>query len=257
VNWRHYPIAICLSLLTLAPTAWGQSSPAPSSGAPAAAPKPTSGSGVPSDIDKVEKLLAARREYQGSLEQLRAHYLAVGDAERAQWASDELTQYHRMLKQAYRLELDVPPPTLQGLQNINEANELYRRALGFKQNSGLPFTSSYVDNQRRAELLFQQLLSNYPQSDKIDDTAYQLGEIYEGSAFKQYRRAAQYYERCFQWNPKTHLDARLKAARLYDRNLQERSRAIEIYRDIVTRETDPKRITEANKRLAELSTVKK
>lgn len=258
MSWRQFPIAVCIALTTLASGAWGQSSPAPASGGAAAAPKaPATGAGVPSDIDKVEKLLAARREYQASLEQLRAHYLAVGDAERAQWASDELTQYHRMLKQAYRLELDVPPPTLSGLQNINEANELYRRALNYKQNSGLPWTSTYVDNQRRAELLFQQLLSNYPQSDKIDDTAYQLGEIYEGNAFKQYRRAAQYYERCFQWNPKTHLDARLKAARLYDRNLQERTRAIEIYRDITTRETDPKRITEANKRLAELSTVKK
>ena len=91
----------------------------------------------------------------------------------------------------------------------------------------------------------------------VDDAAYELGELYEGNAFKQYRRAAQYYERCFQWNPKTHLDARIKAARLYDKNLQERTRAIEIYREIVTRETDPKRITEANKRLAELSTVKK
>ena len=246
--------ATCLCTLLLLQAAAQAQSTSPPAGAGGAG---KTQAGVPSDIDRVEKLLAARREYQASLEQLRQHYLAVGDAERAQWAADELTQYHRILKQAYRLELDVPPPTLQGKQNINEANELYRQALSFKDNSGIPWTSRYIDNQRRAELLFQQLLSNYPQSDKIDDTAYQLGEIYEGAAFKQYRRAAQYYERCCQWEPKTHLDARLKAARLYDHNLQERTRAIELYREIVTRETDPKRITEANKRLAELSTVKK
>ncbi|CAN5233090.1 hypothetical protein BH10PLA2_BH10PLA2_25540 [soil metagenome] len=254
MNCRHLPQVILAAILFVQSSAQAQTTPA----APNQNNAPRSpGPGTPTDIDKVEKLLAARREYQSSLEQLRMHYVAAGDTERAQWAADELTQYHRILKQAYRLELDVPPPTLQGLQNINEANELFRQALSFKENSGLPWTARYVDNQRRAELLFQQLLSNYPQSDKIDNAAYQLGEIYEGNAFKQYRRSAQYYERCFQWNPKTHLDARLKAAHLYDHNLQERTRAIELYREIVTRETDPKRIAEANKRLTDLSTAKK
>ncbi len=254
MNRHNFSLAIlAVALLCQAPLRAQNTTPNQNQGN---TPKQT-GPGTPSDIDRVEKLLAARREYQASLEQLRQHYIAVGDAERAQWAADELTEYHRILKQAFRLELDVPPPTLQGKQNINEANELYRQALAFKDSTGLSFTKNYVDNQRRAELLFQQLLSNYPQSDKIDDTAYQLGKIYEGSAFKQYRRSAQYYERCFQWEPKTHLDARLCAARLYDHNLKESSRAIELYREIATRETDPKRIAEANKRLTELSTVKK
>ena len=177
VNWRHFPIAICVVLMMLMPVAWGQSSPAPAS--QGGAPKPA-GAGAPSDIDKVEKVLASRREYQASLEQLRQHYIATGDAERTRWVEDELTHYHRHPKQAYRLELDVPPPTLQGLQNIDEANKLYRTALSYKENSGIPWSSRYMDNQSRAELLFQQLLSNYPQSDKIDDAAYQLGQIYEG-----------------------------------------------------------------------------
>ena len=51
----------------------------------------------------------------------------------------------------------------------------------------------------------------------------------------------------------THFDARLRAAHLYDRQLKERARAIEIYRDITTHETDPRRIQEAQKRLAELA----
>ena len=73
--------------------------------------------------------------------------------------------------------------------------------------------TEYIDNQRRAELLFQQLLTNYPQSDKIDDAAYQLGDIYESKAYKQYRRAAWYFERCVQWNTNTQFDARLRAGR--------------------------------------------
>ncbi|HEV3261161.1 MAG TPA: tetratricopeptide repeat protein [Gemmataceae bacterium] len=216
---------------------------------PGAMPPRSPGAGA-SDIELVERLLAARRDYQTTLEQLRAYYTTAGDIERGRWAEEELRQFHRMAKQAYRLELDVPPPTLQAAYNVPEANELYRRALAFKDRG---WGNDYIDNQRRAELLFQQILTSYPQSDKIDDAAYQLGDIYESKAYRQYRRAAAYYERCVQWNPNTQYDARLRAARLYDRQLNERTRAIELYREVTTHETDPKRLQEASKRLADLS----
>jgi hypothetical protein len=173
--------------------------------------------------------------------------------ERAKWAEEELLQLHRIPKQAFRLELDVPPPTLHAAYNIPEANELYRRAMAYKDKG---WGVDYTDNQRRAEILLQQLLTAYPQSDKIGDAAYQLGDLYEGKAYRQYRRAAHYYERCFQWNPNTQLDARLRAARLYDRQLAERVRATELYREITLHETDPKRLQEAQKRLTELSARK-
>jgi TolA-binding protein len=214
-------------------------------------PLPARSPGVPpSDVEFVERLLAARRDYQVALEELRKHYLTAGDLERARWAEEELVQFHRISKHAYRLELDVPPPTLQAQYNIPEANELYRRAMTYKDKG---WGTDYIDNQRRAELLFQQLLTQYPQSDKIDDAAYQLGDIYESKAYRQYRRAALYFERCFQWNPNTQFDARLRAARLYDRNLSERSEAIRLYREVATHETDSKRLQEAQKRLSELS----
>ena len=56
-----------------------------------------------------------------------------------------------------------------------------------------------------------------------------------------------------QWNANTQFDARLRAARLYDRQLNERSKAIELYRDVTTHETDPRSLQEASKRLADLS----
>jgi TolA-binding protein len=205
------------------------------------------------DIDLVERVLAARREYQMSLETLLAHYISVGDIERARWAEDELRQYHRLGKQAYRLDMDVPPPTIKPEYNVPEANELYRRAMTFKDKG---WGTDFLDNQRRAELLFQQLLTSYPQSSKISDTAFQLGDIYEGKAYKQYRRAAAYYERCFQWNPNTHFEARLRAARLYDKALMDRSKARELYQEILNHETDPRWLDEAKKRLAELSTTR-
>jgi hypothetical protein len=209
--------------------------------------KPPQGTG---DIELVEKLLAARYQYQRALEKLRLYYASAGDVERERWAVDELKQYHRIGKQAYRLDLDVPPPTLQPAQNIPGANKIYQRAMMFKDHG---WGTDYIDNQRRAELLFQQILSQYPQCNKIGAVAYQLGDLYESKAYKQYRRAAQYFERCFQWNPHTEKDARLRAARLYDRYVMDRGKAIELYRSVTQHETDPKRIAEAEKRLAELS----
>lgn len=204
----------------------------------------------PSDWELVERLLVARRDYQKILEQLRAHYLHVGDLERGRWAEEELRQFHRIPKQAFRLELDVPPPTLQPKENIIEANKLFQRAMTYKDKG---WGTDYIDNQRRAELLFQQVLTQFPQSNKISNTAYMLGDIYESKAYRQYRRSAQYFERCFEWNPQTELDARLRAARVYDRNLSDRDKAIRLYREVTLQEGDPKRAQEAAKRLAELT----
>lgn len=219
--------------------------------------KTVSGAGVPGspgaarDADLVERLLAARKEYQVSLENLRTHYVNLGDIERARWAEDELIQFHRISKNPFLLELDVPPPNLQGTTNIPEANEIYRRSMTYKDKG---WGNDYIDNQRRAEILLQQLLSNFSTSNKISDTAYQLGDLYESKAYKQYHRAALYYERSHQWNPLTSTDARLRAARIYDRMGIDKVRAVELYKEIVQQETDTQRIQEAQRRLTDLGT---
>jgi hypothetical protein len=200
-------------------------------------------------VELVERLLAARKEYQMTLETLRAHYIKAGDLEHARWAEEELVHYHRIAKQAYILALDAPPPTLQANYNIPQANELYRRAMGYKDKG---WGTDYIDNQRRAELLLQKMLTNYPQCSRISDAAYQLGDIYESKAYKQYARAAVYFERCFQWNDKTHFDARMRAARLYDKTLNDREKAKAIYMEATRHETDEARQAEAKKRIQEL-----
>jgi TolA-binding protein len=224
---------------------------APPAAGPPPSPSRTRPPGTPpSDVELVERVLAARKDYQISLEQLRAHYASVGKLEEARWAEEELRQYHRIAKQPYNLGLDSPPPTLQAAYNIPEANDLYRRALQYKDHG---WGTDYIDNQRRAEILLQQLLTSYPQSDKIGDAAYQLGDLYEGKAYRQYQRAALYFERSFQWNPNTQLDSRLRAARLYDKVLHQRDKAIDVYRQIIQHETDAARLAEAQKRLQELA----
>lgn len=210
---------------------------------------PRFGSGA-SDIELVERVLETRKQYATALKELLAHYHRSGDKQRAKMVEEELVAYHRLPLHAYRLDLDVPSPKLQPLYNQPEANRIYQQALAYK---GRGVGNDYVDNMRRSEILFQQLLTNYPQSTRISDTAYHLGDIYESRAFKQYERAAAYYERCFQWNATTQFDARLRAARIYDRDLKNRSRALELYRLVREFETDTAHIQEANRRIADLS----
>src|SRR5437667_1458474 len=132
-------------------------------------PKPA-GKGDKTVYELVRTLNLCRSRYQATLEALRGWYIANGDLERARWAEEELRQYHRISKQAFRLDLTVQAETLQAKENVPEANELYRRAMDYKSKG---WGNDYVDNQRRAELLLTQLLNNYPQSDKIGDAAYQ------------------------------------------------------------------------------------
>jgi tetratricopeptide (TPR) repeat protein len=208
-----------------------------------------------SDVELVERVIAARKEYEGSLKALYEHYQKVGDKQRAQWVEQELMTYHLMWKPSYNLDVkDVPPPGLEAKVNVREANELFRSAMEYK---GKGFGNDFVLNQRRAELLLREILEKYPNSDKIADVAYQLGEVYESRAYKQYDRAAKYYERSFQWVKGSRTDARMRAAVLYDKQLNERAKAIELYRDEIAHDTDGERIKQAERRLGELVGNKK
>jgi len=204
---------------------------------------------VGGEMELVERVVAARRAYAASLKELQEHYRLAGDEKRARLADDELKAFHRAPHAVYRIELDVPSPRLRPLYDQRGASDLYRWALSYKDKG---FGSEYFDNMRRAELLLQELLTKYPQSTKISDAAYVLGDLYEGRAFRQFERAAAYYERCFQWDPNTPTDARLRAAQVHDRNLRDRTRAVELYREVVERDAVPTRRQEATRRLNEL-----
>src|SRR5205085_8182059 len=101
-------LAGILALLVFVPLALGQNnSDGPRAGSTSSPPNVGGPPGKPpSDIELVERLMAARHDYLLSLENIRKHYLTVGDVERARWAEEELIQFHRISKQAFRLELD-------------------------------------------------------------------------------------------------------------------------------------------------------
>ena len=95
------PLLVLFAIAALATVPHGHTQPA----APGAA-------GKSSDLEFVQKVLTARREYQKTLEQLYVHYHQVNDKERERWAKEELVHFHRIPKHAFIIDLHVPPPNL-------------------------------------------------------------------------------------------------------------------------------------------------
>jgi Tfp pilus assembly protein PilF len=87
----------------------------------------------------------------------------------------------------------------------------------------------------------------YPESDKIDDAAFQLGEIHKDYLPKQEALAVTWYERAWTWNPQTPYPARYNAAVVCDYRLNDRDKALELYRQVLAEETD---VSKLNRRFA-------
>ena len=83
---------------------------------------------------------------------------------------------------------------------------------------------------------FNELITQYPTSDKIDDAAYQIAEIYN-HYLKDYYKALLYYQRVWQWDPQTPKAPRYAVARIYDDHLHDRAKALEYYQKAVNLET--------------------
>ena len=103
-------------------------------------------------------------------------------------------------------------------------------------------------NLLKAMELYQALVLKHPQSDKVDECAYYLGQIYASSYVGSMAKAAEYYEKCALWNPKTEKDARFRAAESYEKaHLSEK--AGELYRRTAAEDPFPENREVAKDRL--------
>ena len=204
------------------------------------------------EIDLVEQVASHRRAYRQSLVLLSQHYEVAGNTRKLNWAKEELRALDRMPQYRYIIDAEVLPPTLRATEIIPAANELYVDAIETKRRAEPIGILKDEELLRLALDKFNQLIRQYPTSDKIDDAAYRMGDIYE--YFKDYEIAALCYERAFQWNPDTPYPARFKAAQILDQRLHRRSEALELYREAVLREADQSEwIGFGQRRIQELS----
>jgi len=204
------------------------------------------------EVDYVENVAATRDAYRQALVALLGHYSESGNATKLQWAQTELETFDQMVRYQYLQPAEWVPEDLTASESITAADALYHQAMSlFRESGGMIIVSNKAKLQQ-ALGLFNQLITDYPTSDKIDDAAYKAGRIYE--YLKNYELAAVYYQRAFQWNEAIGYPARYRAASVMDYKLRMRKEALELYKLAVEKETRySENVKLAKERIEELS----
>jgi tetratricopeptide (TPR) repeat protein len=186
------------------------------------------------ETDIVEEMVNNRGAYRQGLELLVAHYTKMGNNMKLRWAKRELAALDAMLKYDYIVEAGLAGPDLKASALIYAADVLYGDALRLEKKA--KELVIIVDKALLTQALDKcnQLIREYPSSDKIDDVAYIAGRIYEH--FKEYSIAILYYQRTYQWDPETTYPAIFKVAYILDRRLHRRAEALELYQQVVKNE---------------------
>ena len=186
----------------------------------------------------VESVIGARTAYLDAMRALLAYYRgATGDTYKAQRVANVLERFDPIRTYKYFLEAEMPPAGLRPVQVIPEAQQMFDQAVKLhRQGKGLiPALGTSYSKQRRALLLFLNLVNKYPQSTNIAEAAYYIAEIYK-EYFDENIRAVGWYLRAVQWDPNLTKPARFQAAVVSDYRLYNRTQAIELYRQVIQHE---------------------
>lgn len=185
----------------------------------------------------VEYVVSARNTYLKNLEKLKDYYTQSDQSYKAQLITNMQDRFDPVWTYMYFLSAEIPPANLKGSSFIPEADVLFAEALRDHQiGKGilLALTTNYP-KQRQALRKFLQLITKFPASNKIAQSAYYIGEIYK-EYFNENIRAVHWYERAWQWDPNITKPARFQAATVHDIRLQEYSRAVDLYRQVIKHE---------------------
>jgi len=183
------------------------------------------------EIDIVEKIAASRLVYKQGLEMLVRYYTKTGNNHKLDWANKELRALNVMPWYNYIVPV-VAPNTYRATTSNPDADLLYEDAM-LQKNQAEVVGTLLLDRDvyRMALNKFEDMIRKYPTSDKIDDAAYNAGEISE--YFKDYSIALDYYQRAYTWDPDTPHPARFRAARILDQRMHRNAEALELYRQAV------------------------
>jgi tetratricopeptide (TPR) repeat protein len=142
------------------------------------------------ETDLVEEMAISRDAYEKGLQQLVAYYSRSGNNMKLDMAEKELRSFTTMLKYKYLLG---PVAGGQATTPFAEADRLFYDAQALEKQ-GRPSGTRLITDKNKLRLALQkydQLMRNYPSSDKVDDAAYYAGVILE--EFTEYVLALEYY----------------------------------------------------------------
>jgi len=160
-------------------------------------------------------VISARESYKRSLEEIIQYYMDIGNHLKLKSARKELKALNKVPQRKYLSDKDMIGEISPG-KNIEDANILFQDGKAYKNPLNIIKKKSKLIS---AVTRFKKILKDYPESDKADDAAYELAEIYEGYYFKDYEGAAFYFVKCYSLNEQTDKPARYKAAFVYDNHL--------------------------------------
>ncbi|MBN1765880.1 MAG: tetratricopeptide repeat protein [Sedimentisphaerales bacterium] len=207
------------------------------------------------EVQLVEQMARYREQYRRHLDVLRDFYDRQGNHLKASWAQQELENLEMGPQHAYLVVAEIAGPELKANTAIVDADLLYKDGLEYYRQGRGKIGKLFADNKKLylAKERFNELITKYPSSDKIDDAAFQIGEIYQ-HYLKDYHKALIYYQRVWQWDPQTPLPARYSVARIYDDYLHDRVKAMEYYQMAVNLESAyPAKVDYAKTRIREIN----
>ena len=190
------------------------------------------------EVGLAEEVIRSRKAYNRALLALKDYYTTRrASAVKLEWINSELDGFEKVPKIQYLTVAEMAGPNLRPIRRIEAADLLYEDGMQSKNYPAMPFPMSNPGKDaylKKALEKFQTIIEKYPESDKIDDAAFRMGEIYGGWYFNDFARAVECYQRCWEWNPKTELPALLNAAKIYDEKLSNRTKAVELYNRVLS-----------------------
>jgi|GEM_PF-752455 len=184
-----------------------------------------------SERDLLEQLAQDRQAYITALDQLAA---ATNNQPAVSQAGKEIAAVKAAPQYTYIVEAQVAGPDLRAMSAIPQADKLFEQARKLDNDARAAVVAVDQAKLRQAIGIYDQLIKQYPTSDKIGLAAYYAGMGYE--SLKDYAIAALYFERAAQWDANIKVPTRFRAAYMYDRFLNNRQKALQLYQDSLNHE---------------------
>jgi len=207
------------------------------------------------EVELVEKMALHRSQYLKQLQLLRDFYDRQGNNLKASWARQEIEHTELGPRHSYLVIAEIAGSELRATTAVVEADLLYEDGMKFFRAGRGKIGPFFVSKKKLYLAIdkFHELITTYPSSDKIDDAAFQIAEIYH-YYLKDYHKALLYYQRVWQWDPLTPKPARYGVARIYDDYLHDRVKALEYYQKAVNLETTyPEKVQYAQNRIDDIA----
>ncbi len=213
-----------------------------------------------SEVDLVEEMMMHRAMYARYLRVLATYYSEHGYETKANRARAELRDLQRIRPYRYIDDAEAPmagrvAPTT----NNAEADSLYNEGVTLMKKGGHGVPVFYNEQTINLALgKFKELVSKYPNSDKVDDACFMIAEIHkEYSQELDNSIALQWYQAALDANPSLPYPARFQMAVVYDYRMHQREKALELYQDVLEREQFNKsNVDYSRKRIRELTEEK-